>query len=151
MDYYQRPPSKGLGIASLVLGIFSLVFFCSCMNILTGVIAIILGIVQIARFGKFGRAYAVTGIATAALSIILLVVFWTLVFSNTALSDSVVEFSQGDGQMPKSFEEYLEEYGAGDMEEYFAPFEEPEEGSGDFAPEDGPEDFVPEDGSAEEL
>ena len=111
MDYYQRTPSKGLGVASLVLGIVSLVFFCSCANIVTAIIAIIMGIVQIARFGKYGRAYALGGIITSVISIILLVVFWVVVSSNTALSDSVIDFSQGDSALPKSFEEYLEEYG----------------------------------------
>ncbi|MCR4797843.1 MAG: DUF4190 domain-containing protein [Lachnospiraceae bacterium] len=147
MDYYQRPPSKGLGVASLVLGIVSLVFFCSCANIVTAIIAIIMGIVQIARFGKYGRAYALGGIITSVISIILLVVFWVVVSSNTALSDSVIDFSQGDSELPKSFEEYLEEYGNDDMEEYFAPFMDP----GLETPEKAPDEFSVDEGSAEEL
>ena len=46
-DYGQRQPSKGFGIASLILGIFSIVFFCSCLNIFTGTLAIIFAIIQI--------------------------------------------------------------------------------------------------------
>ena len=42
-----QPPSEGFGIASMIIGILSLVFFCSCINIPLAIISIVFGIVQL--------------------------------------------------------------------------------------------------------
>lgn len=56
--YYWQEPIKsesiGFGIASLVLGILSLLLFCTCINWLTGILAIIFGIIQIVKSEKRG-------------------------------------------------------------------------------------------------
>ena len=67
----------GFGIASLVLGIISLVLFCSCINIPIAILAIIFGIIQLVRVS--GKGLAIGGLITSALSIIALVVFWVVV------------------------------------------------------------------------
>lgn len=68
----------GFGIASLVLGILSILLFCTCINWLTGILAIIFGIVQLVKGGKKGLA--VGGIVTAALSILFTIAFYFLMY-----------------------------------------------------------------------
>ena len=75
--YYGQTQAKGtgtgFGIASLVLGILSIFTFACCVNYILAVLAIIFGIVQIVRNEK--KAFAVAGIITAVISIIVGVVF----------------------------------------------------------------------------
>ena len=44
-----RPAGEGFGIASLALGIASMVLFCSCLNIPLAILAIVFGIIQITK------------------------------------------------------------------------------------------------------
>lgn len=69
-----KQPADGLGIASMVLGIISLVSFGSAFVL--GVVGIVLGIVSLVQRGQRRNGtsvYAVVGIVTGALSIIALV------------------------------------------------------------------------------
>ena len=70
----ETAPSQGFGVASLVLGIVSLVLFCTCVNVLLAVIAIIFGIVQLAK-PQAKKGMAIAGIITSAVSLVLFVVF----------------------------------------------------------------------------
>ena len=72
--YTEPAPSQGFGVASLVLGIVSLVLFCTCVNVLLAVIAIIFGIVQLAK-PQAKKGMAVAGIITSAVSLVLFVIF----------------------------------------------------------------------------
>lgn len=80
--YYQEPQRKGngvgFGITSLVLGIVSLLLFCSCVNWITGILAIIFGIVQITANREHGLA--IGGIITAGISLLLNIMFWIFLF-----------------------------------------------------------------------
>ena len=69
-----QPVSQGFGIASMVLGIVSLVLFCSCVNILLAIAAIIFGIIQLATPGS-KKGMAIAGLITSALSILLFIIF----------------------------------------------------------------------------
>lgn len=75
----QDDPGKGFGIASMVLGITSVVFFCSCINIPMAILAIIFGIVQLARGGK--KSMPITGLITGIVSLVCFAAFWILVFT----------------------------------------------------------------------
>lgn len=71
-DYYYNEPPKGngFGIASLVLGILSLVLSCTCINIPLAIIAIVFGAIHInRRIGANGTA--IGGIVTAAISLVV--------------------------------------------------------------------------------
>lgn len=70
--------SQGFGIASLVLGILSLLLTCSCFNYITGILAIIFGIVQIVK-SKNNRGMAIAGLITAGISILVATFFWIFV------------------------------------------------------------------------
>ena len=69
----SQPNQNGFGIASMVLGILALVFFCGCINIPLAVISIIFAVIHINRkTGSIG--FAIAGIVTSAISVILTVI-----------------------------------------------------------------------------
>ena len=69
----SQPGGNGFGIASMVLGILALVFFCGCINIPLAIISIIFAIIHINRkTGSIG--FAIAGIVTSVISVILTVI-----------------------------------------------------------------------------
>ncbi len=107
-----REESNTLGILSLIFGILSLVFFCSCFNIFTGIAAIIFGIIQLVNNKHTGRGLAIAGIVTAAISIVGFFVFWGAV-------GGAMSRSMSDMDMDEFWDEYkdfLDDYGI-DIEE----------------------------------
>lgn len=112
-DYGQNEKKIGFGVASLVLGIISLVFFCACCNVITGILAIIFGIIQLVKYKPHGKGIAIGGIVTSVISIILCIVFYILVGSNAALSESILKNYEDiynyDFSDPNSVEEFLED------------------------------------------
>lgn len=77
----SKGDGRGLGIASMVLGIISLLLFCTCVNWITGIIAIILGIVQLVKHKE--KAFAITGITTAGLSLVLAICMYGSLWATT--------------------------------------------------------------------
>lgn len=94
-----KKKGTGFAVASLVLGIISLVLFCSCINMVTAIIAIIFGIVHLASYDlSQGKHMAIAGIITAAISIILFIGIWTWISSNSNLdnmTNSMYDFYYG--------------------------------------------------------
>ena len=70
----QKGDGRGYGIASLILGIVSVLLFCTCINWVTGILAIIFGMIQITKNKEQGLA--IGGIITAAISMVLSVVLY---------------------------------------------------------------------------
>ena len=70
----QKGDGRGYGIASLILGIVSVLLFCTCINWVTGILAVIFGIIQITKNKEHGLA--IGGIITAAVSMLLSVVLY---------------------------------------------------------------------------
>lgn len=98
-NIYQNPQKQseentGFAVASMVLGILSILLFCTCIDVLTGVLAIIFGIVHLTTKKK-RRGMAITGIVTGIIAI-LLTVFMVIGYSQ--------KFAEGFAQ------EYQEEY-----------------------------------------
>lgn len=86
--YGQEPEKKesmGFGIASLVLGIVSLLLFCTCINWITGILAIIFGILQIVKTKQKG--FAIAGIITAGISMLFTIVLYISIFVGAAAYD----------------------------------------------------------------
>lgn len=76
-----KPPRKsgnGFGVASLILGIVSLLLFCTCINWLTAILAIIFGIIQVVQYKEKGLA--IGGIITAIVSLLFTIILYTLVW-----------------------------------------------------------------------
>ena len=93
----EKGDGRGLGIASMVLGIISLLMFCTCTNWITGILAIIFGIVQLVKHKEKG--FAITGIITAGLSLLLAICLY-------------VSFlvAMGDMDYEEFYDSYYEEY-----------------------------------------
>lgn len=77
--------SNGMAIASLVLGIISLVLSCSAINVITAIIAIILGAIHLKNH-QTGKKMAIAGLVLGILSIIILVI--VVAVGITILSDA---------------------------------------------------------------
>lgn len=80
MDYQeQNNGNKGMAIASMILGIIALVTcICYCTAIPLGIVSIILAIIVLVK-KKNGKSFAITGIITSGIAIIISIV--TLVVS----------------------------------------------------------------------
>ena len=104
----KQEPGKGFAIASMILGIVSLVLFCTCINVPLAIAAIILAIVQFVKNGKNGMAIA--GMITGIVSIVLCIVFWVLISVN-AIDESITN--------GYSFPEYWEEEFQSDFDDSF--------------------------------
>lgn len=96
-SYEEANKSKGLAIASLVMGILSIIS-CGCCCPL-GVVAIIFAIIVLVKH-KGGKVMAIIGMILSAISI-LYVIISTLMF--LPLKDSYMDFVT-------NMDEYLEEY-----------------------------------------
>lgn len=100
-EQYQ-PVSQGFGVASLAIGVVSLVLFCSCINIPLAILAIVFGIIQLTKPDS-KKGMAVGGIVTAALSLIAFVVFCIGIWGS-------VDFQEGFQRgLRRSLEEQLED------------------------------------------
>lgn len=110
----QRGPhgkkmNVGLGIASLVIGIVSLMCFCTGLNVILAILAIVFGIVQLATCESKGLA--IGGIVMAAISIVLTAITYGLLFSNVTFTDMMKEEVQQNFQDDEDVQQFLEEYG----------------------------------------
>ena len=112
----QPSYSTGFGIASMILGILSLVLFCTCLNIPLAIAAVIFGVLQLCR-GPQARGMAIAGIVTAVLSVFALFAMIALMWT------PFMEYYQQelpDRQMPGY--EYDYDYDDG-MEDFFDFFD----------------------------
>ncbi len=100
MTEQKRGNETIFGIASLVLGIVSLLLFCTCFNWITGILAIVFGSIQLVKHQE--KAYAITGMVTAVLSLLFSIVLFTLLLS-------------GIEHAGRSYEEFYRDYFYGDM------------------------------------
>ena len=110
----QRGPhgkkmNVGLGIASLVIGIISLMCFCTGLNVILAILAIVFGIVQLAICESKGLA--IGGIVMAAISIVLTAITYGLLFSNVTFTDMMKEEVQQNFQDDEDIQQFLEDYG----------------------------------------
>ena len=116
--YYQSRPrkeSQGLAIASLILGILSLMFFLTGVNILTSILALVFGIIYLSTVKqKKGKGMAVAGIITAALAIVLCIGAWVFIIGNAANLASLAEDEEG-------MERWYEYYGL-DEDDFYNDF-----------------------------
>jgi hypothetical protein len=129
----ENPDGMGLAIFSMVLGILSLLFFIIGLNIISGIAAIVLGIISVATCSSsLAKKFSITGIVTAALSLVLFGFAWSFMLNNvdnlmvleddTEGLESIYEL-YGIGE--DDFYDYLEEYPEFNQEDGF-PFEDDE-------------------------
>ena len=76
-NYYQPEPAPktGFAIASLVLGIVSIVISCLGYNIITAVLAIVFGALYLSKKQPQRRGMAIAGLVLGIISIAIFVIF----------------------------------------------------------------------------
>ena len=117
-SYQQNSqPGNGFGIASMILGILSLVLFCTCLNIPLAILSVIFAIVHLnRRVGSGG--FAVAGIITSVVSVILTIITIVLLYVvgiNTSTWDYSTtlpfeQFIDGGGQQDPGGAEEWQDY-----------------------------------------
>lgn len=74
----NKSESEGFGIASLVLGIITALMFCTCISWITGILAIIFGIIQLVKGNKKGMA--IVGLITGGIGFVVSIILYILIF-----------------------------------------------------------------------
>ena len=77
----KKGDGVGFGVASMVLGILSLLFFCTGCNLLFIILAVIFGIIQLVKNEQKG--FAITGLVTSGISLVLFMILIISVFEST--------------------------------------------------------------------
>ena len=107
-----HPGNYGLAIASLIMGIASLVFFLFLLNVMSAIIAIIFCIIFLSttRSGEKGRGLALAGIITSILSIVLCIGSYVIIFQNAANISRMFENELQNDNSPFYYYEYNGDY-----------------------------------------
>lgn len=110
----------GMAVASLVLGVLSLIFFLIGLNLVGAIVSIILGIIFIAtRRGKAGKRLAVIGIITSIISIVLFFASMSYMLTNTkgilALENDILSLYNMDGYYQAVPDDMLNELDSDDF------------------------------------
>ena len=84
-EQITKRANEGLGIASLVCGILSVVFFLLLINIPFAVAAVSLGIMHLAHQGS--KKTAVTGMVLGVISIVMMVAGWAIMYRGLSQVD----------------------------------------------------------------
>ena len=72
------PPSNGMAVASMVLGIIAVfTFWIPFLGWVPVVLGLVLGIVALSK--PYGRGMAITGIACSGLALLVKLIFWVFV------------------------------------------------------------------------
>ena len=77
---YKSAPQQGLAVAALILGIFTVTFGWCYVGVLTGPIAIILGIISLVQIKNnpernTGKPMAIAGIVTGSVYFVIIAIF----------------------------------------------------------------------------
>ncbi len=73
--------NQAFGIVSLVLGIISLLLFCTCFGVLFAIVSLVFGIIQLVKGEKKGLA--IGGVATSGTALLLALVLYILIFMSS--------------------------------------------------------------------
>ena len=136
----------GMAVASMILGILSLTLFCTCINPVVSILAIIFGIVYLRSYDlSQGKGMAIAGIICGGIAVLLAIIATVAIVMNSNLEnlandDDLFNFyfdydtdQDGDDSLDeKSIEEYLDEfYNDNDLGEDTFPFTEYHDDKGD--------------------
>lgn len=120
-------PSKGLGVAGLVLGIIGIITGCCYGGFVFGLIGLILSIVYVAKKGSKGLG--ISGIITSALGLILSIVMLILLLAAPSILYEA---------MPDEYKYLIEdEIGGSSTDDFGFPTEDTEEPEDIFTAEPG--------------
>ncbi len=110
----------GMAVASLVLGVLSLIFFLAGLNLIGAIVSIILGIIFIAtKRGKAGKNLAVIGIITSIISIVLFFGSITYLLTNSkgimAIENDILSLYDANGYYQVVPDDMLDELDSDDF------------------------------------
>ena len=94
---------------------------CTCINYVTALLAIIFGIIHIIKGNN--KVFGIVGIATAAISVIVSIIFWVIAGSNVS-TDLEKEFMRGFDEGYEyyndddSYEDYDYDYDSYDYDDF---------------------------------
>lgn len=130
MTEQKRGTETAFGMVSLVMGMVSLLMFCSCINWVTGIIAIVFGSIQVVKNEEKG--FAVAGMVMAVLSMLLSVILFTCIlmgiedtgrsyeeFYRDYLYDYDAYDSYDDYDDPDRYPDWYDDYGDDDYDDYY--------------------------------
>ncbi len=95
---------NSMGMTSLVLGVISLLCFLTTLNLFTGLLAVIFGIIQLVSYDQ--KKAAIIGIACAAVSVVLTFGSYGAILSNDNLA-AMVQQSMENGTLQDEVQDYL--------------------------------------------
>ena len=119
MQYQQVPPvyqnqyarkEKGdeiaLGIASMCLGIASLLLFCTCVNVAMAIASVILGILQIVK--NKNKVFSIVGFVTSGIAFILTILFviGIIAFSSEEMNNNSTYYHLYDDIYNEMYDDY---------------------------------------------
>ena len=119
MQYQQMPPvyqnqyarkEKGdeiaLGIASMCLGIASLLLFCTCVNVAMAIASVILGILQIVK--NKNKVFSIVGFVTSGIAFILTILFviGIIAFSSEEMNNNSTYYHMYDDIYNEMYDDY---------------------------------------------
>ena len=111
----KKGDGVGFGVASMVLGILSLLFFCTGCNLLFIILAVIFGIIQLVKNEQKG--FAITGLVTSGISLVLFMILIISVFESTwslDYYDYYRDYYDGSGDYDDYDNNYDYDYNNGD-------------------------------------
>lgn len=91
-NMYQKPaPFKKRGnsfaIASLILGILSIAFFCTCFNAVLSALSLIFGIIYLVSYVPEKKWLAITGMILSIVSIVMLIISINIIVNSPVLTN----------------------------------------------------------------
>ena len=118
-DDRQKGDGIALGVASLVLGITSFLLFCTCVNVIMSITAIILGIIQISKNKE--KVLAIAGISTGTLSLLMAVFLMFLFGVGLVSSNYYNSYDYYDSY--DSYDNYYDGYDSYDSYDYYDEYD----------------------------
>ena len=109
----KKTDSAAFGIVAMVLGILALLLFCTWINYILGIIAIVFGIIQLVKHRQKGMAIA--GIVMSGVSFLLTLILYAGIFS--ALGNESSDFYD-------YYNDYYDDYYNDYYNDYYDNYEE---------------------------
>lgn len=92
-EFTRKTPGNGMGIASMVLGIISMVLICMCgIGPILGILAVIFGAINLSsRPPK--RVYAIVGLITGGIGILLAIMMFVVISGGVIMDSATMDIS----------------------------------------------------------
>ena len=102
----EKGDEIALGIASMCLGIASLLLFCTCVNVAMAIASVILGILQIVK--NKNKVFSIVGFVTSGIAFILTILFviGIIAFSSEEMNNNSTYYHLYDDIYNEMYDDY---------------------------------------------